>query len=206
MAKTILSACVFIAMISCVLVSCSQYEEPYDLLLLEEQSKQEITLNKETSSFKADVISVVSQTKTRASGDDFSFSAEQIKMLRKSSLEMFQSHGFSEKEVLTIVDNNDIRLIFVATVFTALMEYPSTASYSMPKTRSESGETCYDIERIKDCLWEVFKDTFGLYDIMESIEKKCVTKTAALKLLGKIGGYINAAIAIYDFSTCMGFW
>ena len=103
MKKTILSACVFIAMISCVLVSCSQYEEPYDLLLLEEQSKQEITLNKETSSFKADVISVVSQTKTRASGDDFSFSAEQIKMLRKSSLEMFQSHGFSEKEVLILL-------------------------------------------------------------------------------------------------------
>lgn len=196
----------FIAMmiVGGAFMACSKDSDPLDLQLLEEQAKQKVTLNKETSAFKADIISAISQSPTRVSETEFTFSAEQMKMLRESSLNMFRSHGFSEKEVLDVVDNNDIRLIFVATAFTALMEYPGTASYSMPKTRSESGETCYNIERIKHCLWEAVKDVFGLYDIMESIEKKCVTKTIALELLGKYAAYIDIATAIYDFSNCMG--
>ena len=157
-------------------VGCSKDSDSLDFQFLEEQAKQTVKLNKETAAFKDDIVSVMTETATRASEDEFSFSVEQMKMLRESSLKMFQSHGFSEKEVLDAVENDELRLVFVATAFTALMEYPSTSSYSMPKTRSESGETCYDIERIKQCLWEVLKDAVGLYDLMESIEKKCITK------------------------------
>lgn len=207
--KNICNKKIFLGLIAMMIVggvfmACSKDSDPLDLQLLEEQAKQKVTLNKETSAFKEDVISAMSQSPTRVSEAEFTFSAEQMEMLRESSLNMFRSHGFSEKEVLDVVDNNDIRLIFVATAFTALMEYPGTASYSMPKTRSESGETCYDIDRIKHCIWAAVKDAFGIDSILESIVEKCLSKQAALALLGKVAAYVGAAMAIYDFSNCMG--
>ena len=93
---------------------------------LEKLDKQEFVLTKETSTFKSCMVSIMKQAKDEGKKrEDLAFTEEQLKMLKEKSLAMFKSHGFTEKHVMDLVENNDERLIFVATVFTAMVESKS---------------------------------------------------------------------------------
>lgn len=192
----------FILFLGMIFTACSNEDEFSDLKLLSKQANIKPTLNEETETFKTTFVSMLKPTtQTRASSDEFFFTEEQIDVITNKSLQMFSSHGFSEEEVIRLVDGDKEKLIFVATLFTALLEspttYPETRSYALLKTQSESDEdTCYDSASITDCILRAT----GLKELITG----CLTKKAALKLLSKIVPYAGYVVAAADFANCMG--
>ncbi len=109
---------------------CTAYsqseDESKDQQWLEQLEEQEFTLTDETSAFKSCVVSIMKQARDEGKKlEDFAYTEEQLKVLKEKSLAMFKSHGFTEKHVMDLVENNDERLVFVATVFTAIVEAKS---------------------------------------------------------------------------------
>lgn len=179
-----------------VFTACSESEDDrMDLQLLEKQEKKKSVLNKETSAFKSYMVSTLKQSRTRSGDEDFAFSEEQLGMLKEKSLAMFASHGFTEKYLMDLVENDGEQLIFVATVFTAVVESPSIP---IVKTRTEGGENgeCYNAASVSDCLLRAL----AIRDILE----KCLTKAAILKIISKWVPYAGYASAVADFANCMG--
>ena len=180
-----------------VFTACSDYEDDrMDLQLLKKQEKQGSVLNEETSAFKSYMILTLKQSRTRSGDEDFAFSEEQLGMLKEKSLAMFTSHGFTEEYVMDVVENDDERLIFVATVFTAILESPSMPTVKTRAVEGSEDETCYDAERVSDCLLRAL----NIRDLVTS----CLTKTAILKIISKWVPYLSLAAALTDFANCMG--
>lgn len=199
-----------VVMVGCIFVACSNDDHNLNLQLLEEQSRQKTILNKETADFKSGLISAVNLQKTKASAEEFRFSAEQVKDLRKQSLKMFKSHGFVEDEFKEFMDEGDERLILIATMFTAIMESP-VATFSRIKTRSEGGSEsgeCFSWSKALACGTSVLYGIIPLNDIRAAFAGAgCLTKTVALNILKslvkKATVWVAIGAIIIDYSLCM---
>ena len=182
-----------------VFTACSESEDDrMDLQLLKKQEKQKSTVNEETSAFKAYMVSTLKQAKTRSVNENFTFTEEQLGILKEKSLAMFESHGFTEKYVMDLVENDDERLIFVATVFTAIVESPSMPTVKTRAAEGDNGE-CFDIDKVIECFNKAAKITNAA-----NLIAKCMSKVSILSALAKVvqvGGY---ALAVETFIDCMG--
>ena len=182
-----------------VFTACSESEDDrMDFQLLKKQEKQKSSLNEETSAFKSCLVSTLKQTRTRSVNENFTFTEEQLGILKEKSLAMFESHGFTEKDVMDLVENDDERLIFVATVFTAIVESPSMPTVKTRAVEGDNGE-CFYIEKVKECLKRLI-DITEITDFLTG----CLTKTALFSTLAKFIPYAGYAFAAADFANCMG--
>ena len=131
-------------------IACSNENDALDLQLLEKQSEQKTVLNKETTEFKSSLTSVLKQERKRGLDNASEFSEGTIKFLKDKGLKMFESHGFTEKDIRNVGAKTDEDIIFMAAIFTAIVEHPANTPRVMKK--GESGEGCYNANK----LWIAF--------------------------------------------------
>lgn len=196
MKKTILFGASLLMVSGGILTACSNENEFTDLELLQEQVEQKQILNKETSDFKDGFIEMIKGRKveTRSSGDEFTLSEEQIESLKVKGIDMFKSHGISEKEIEELNAGGDESFIALAIIFASVVEQPSMIPARI-KTKSEN-EACFDANKVADCLLRAF----GIKEILNG----CITKTALVKILGKYVNTIGTIAMAVDFANCIG--
>lgn len=184
-----------------VIMSCSKDDVNYDLLT---ENTENYQLNKESLEFKHSIISTFeTQNASTKSGvnTNSNFAEDQIEDLREKSIDMFKSHGFEQSELDDLLEDGDERIIFMATVFTAIIDQePIYSTPGVIKTKLESSsvddDTCYPSASVSDCLLRAT----GIKEILTG----CLTKYAAFKILGRLVPYAGYTVAAADFANCMG--
>ena len=176
--------------------SCSNENDSLDLQLLEKQSKQKIALNEETAEFKSTLTSVLKQVQKRGNNSSSQIPEETMGFLKDKGLKMFKSHGFTENDIKNAGAVTDEEIVFMARIFTAIVEHPANIPRVMKK--SESGNECYDANRIVDCILQAT----GISAVITG----CLTKAAALQVARKYIPYVGAVVTIADFVNCMGWF
>lgn len=176
-------------------IACSNENDAPDLQLLEKQSEQKNVLNEETAEFKSSLTSVLKQEQKRGINNTSEFSEGTIEFLKDKGLKMFKSHGFTEEDIRNVGAKTDEDIIFMATIFTAIVEHPANMPRVMKKSES-GGETCYDGSSISDCLLRAT----GIKQLVTG----CLTRAAALKFASKYVPLAGYAIFMADFANCMG--
>ncbi|WP_337646262.1 hypothetical protein [Paraprevotella clara] len=175
-------------------IACSNENDALDLQLLEKQSEQKTVLNKETTEFKSSLTSVLKQERKRGLDNASEFSEGTIKFLKDKGLKMFESHGFTEKDIRNVGAKTDEDIIFMAAIFTAIVEHPANTPRVMKK--GESGGGCYNANKIVDCILQATG--------IQAVVTGCLTKAAALQVAKKYIPYVGYAVALADFANCMG--